>query len=150
MTVQSALLTDNHCLFSPSRPSRFEIHSDNSLRLVRVRAEDEGTYTCVTENSVGKTEASAVLQVHGKTLRHASFYTTHITAHMKYESQRSKLIFLASCICCHSSPLNRPHRSHLNLSGTISLICVKSQGRIYQLLCCCLNVNAVLARCLIA
>uniref|UniRef100_A0A673N958 Roundabout, axon guidance receptor, homolog 3 (Drosophila) n=1 Tax=Sinocyclocheilus rhinocerous TaxID=307959 RepID=A0A673N958_9TELE len=27
-------------------------------------SEDEGTYTCVTENSVGKTEASAVLQVH--------------------------------------------------------------------------------------
>ncbi|XP_051535583.1 roundabout homolog 2-like isoform X2 [Myxocyprinus asiaticus] len=43
---------------------RFEIHSDNSLRLIRVRAEDEGTYMCVTENSVGKTEASAVLQVH--------------------------------------------------------------------------------------
>ncbi|XP_051520766.1 roundabout homolog 2-like isoform X2 [Myxocyprinus asiaticus] len=43
---------------------RFEICSDNSLRLIRVRAEDEGTYTCVTENSVGKTEASAVLQVH--------------------------------------------------------------------------------------
>ncbi|KTF91347.1 hypothetical protein cypCar_00041498, partial [Cyprinus carpio] len=64
MTVQSALLTDNHCLFSPSRPSRFEIRGDNSLRLIRVRAEDEGTYTCVTENSVGKTEASAVLQVH--------------------------------------------------------------------------------------
>uniref|UniRef100_A0A8C2BC98 Roundabout, axon guidance receptor, homolog 3 (Drosophila) n=1 Tax=Cyprinus carpio TaxID=7962 RepID=A0A8C2BC98_CYPCA len=46
------------------RGSRFEIRGDNSLRLVRVRAEDEGTYTCVTENSVGKTEASAVLQVH--------------------------------------------------------------------------------------
>ncbi|XP_056612872.1 roundabout homolog 2 isoform X1 [Triplophysa dalaica] len=43
---------------------RFEISSDNSLRLIRVREEDEGTYTCVTENSVGKTEASAVLQVH--------------------------------------------------------------------------------------
>ncbi|NP_001418057.1 uncharacterized protein LOC402947 precursor [Danio rerio] len=43
---------------------RFEIRSDNSLHLTRVRAEDEGTYTCVTENSVGKTEASAVLQVH--------------------------------------------------------------------------------------
>uniref|UniRef100_A0A9J7Z6Z4 Roundabout guidance receptor 3 n=1 Tax=Cyprinus carpio carpio TaxID=630221 RepID=A0A9J7Z6Z4_CYPCA len=46
------------------RGSRFEIRGDNSLRLIRVRAEDEGTYTCVTENSVGKTEASAVLQVH--------------------------------------------------------------------------------------
>ncbi|XP_077064798.1 roundabout homolog 2 [Siphateles boraxobius] len=43
---------------------RFEIRGDNSLHLMRVRAEDEGTYTCVTENSVGRTEASAVLQVH--------------------------------------------------------------------------------------
>uniref|UniRef100_A0A8C1P9B2 Roundabout, axon guidance receptor, homolog 3 (Drosophila) n=1 Tax=Cyprinus carpio TaxID=7962 RepID=A0A8C1P9B2_CYPCA len=132
------------------RGSRFEIRGDNSLRLVRVRAEDEGTYTCVTENSVGKTEASAVLQVHGKMRRHASFYKTHITAHIKFESQRSKLIFLASCICCHSSPLNRTHRSHVNLSGAISLFCVKSQGRSYQLLCCCLNVNSVLAHILLS
>ncbi|KAM3875130.1 roundabout homolog 2 [Diretmus argenteus] len=43
---------------------RFEIHNDNSLRLLRVREEDEGTYTCTSENSVGKTEASAILQVH--------------------------------------------------------------------------------------
>ncbi|KAJ3590514.1 hypothetical protein NHX12_008465 [Muraenolepis orangiensis] len=43
---------------------RFEIRADNSLRLQRVRAEDEGTYTCTSENSVGKTEASAMLQVH--------------------------------------------------------------------------------------
>ncbi|KAL2085506.1 hypothetical protein ACEWY4_018826 [Coilia grayii] len=43
---------------------RFEIRSDSTLRLLRVRQEDEGTYTCVTENSVGKTEASATLQVH--------------------------------------------------------------------------------------
>lgn len=45
---------------------RFEIRSDNSLRLTQVRAEDEGTYTCVSENSVGKAEASGTLQVHGK------------------------------------------------------------------------------------
>lgn len=45
---------------------RFEIRSDNSLRLSQVRGEDEGTYTCVSENSVGKAEASASLQVHGK------------------------------------------------------------------------------------
>ncbi|KAG7224640.1 hypothetical protein INR49_011393 [Caranx melampygus] len=44
---------------------RFEIRSDNSLRLTQVRAEDEGTYTCVSENSVGKAEASGTLQVHG-------------------------------------------------------------------------------------
>ncbi|CAL8362600.1 unnamed protein product [Merluccius merluccius] len=43
---------------------RFEIRGDSSLRLQRVRAEDEGTYTCTSENSVGKTEASAMLQVH--------------------------------------------------------------------------------------
>ncbi|XP_062329315.1 roundabout homolog 2-like isoform X2 [Osmerus eperlanus] len=43
---------------------RFEIRSDNSLHVVRVREEDEGTYTCMSENSVGKTEASAILQVH--------------------------------------------------------------------------------------
>ncbi|KAI1893506.1 hypothetical protein AGOR_G00124420 [Albula goreensis] len=43
---------------------RFEIRSDNSLHLSLVRAEDEGTYTCVSENSVGKAEASATLQVH--------------------------------------------------------------------------------------
>nr|XP_057942480.1 roundabout homolog 3 isoform X2 [Doryrhamphus excisus] len=43
---------------------RFDIRSDNSLRLSQVRAEDEGTYTCVSENSVGKAEAGATLQVH--------------------------------------------------------------------------------------
>ncbi|XP_075876111.1 roundabout homolog 3 isoform X2 [Nelusetta ayraudi] len=43
---------------------RFEIRSDNSLRLTQVRGEDEGTYTCVSENSVGKAEASGNLQVH--------------------------------------------------------------------------------------
>ncbi|XP_076876579.1 roundabout homolog 3 isoform X2 [Brachyhypopomus gauderio] len=43
---------------------RSEIRSDNSLRLTQVRAEDEGTYTCVSENSVGKAEASGTLQVH--------------------------------------------------------------------------------------
>ncbi|XP_037835047.1 roundabout homolog 3 isoform X2 [Kryptolebias marmoratus] len=43
---------------------RFEIRSDNSLRLTQVRAEDEGSYTCVSENSVGKAEASGTLHVH--------------------------------------------------------------------------------------
>uniref|UniRef100_A0A1A8CBX9 Roundabout homolog 3 n=1 Tax=Nothobranchius kadleci TaxID=1051664 RepID=A0A1A8CBX9_NOTKA len=45
-------------------PGRSEIRSDNSLRLSQVKTEDEGTYTCVSENSVGKAEASATLQVH--------------------------------------------------------------------------------------
>ncbi|XP_057676205.1 roundabout homolog 3 isoform X1 [Corythoichthys intestinalis] len=43
---------------------RYEIRTDNSLHLNQVRAEDEGTYTCVSENSVGKAEAAATLQVH--------------------------------------------------------------------------------------
>ncbi|XP_064207142.1 roundabout homolog 3 isoform X3 [Anguilla rostrata] len=42
---------------------RSEIRNDNTLRLTQVRAEDEGTYTCVSENSVGKAEASGTLQV---------------------------------------------------------------------------------------
>ncbi|KAM6988285.1 LOW QUALITY PROTEIN: roundabout homolog 2 [Tautogolabrus adspersus] len=45
---------------------RFEIRNGNSLRLFRVKEQDEGTYICTSENSVGKTEASAMLQVHGK------------------------------------------------------------------------------------
>ncbi|XP_063799817.1 roundabout homolog 3 isoform X4 [Pseudophryne corroboree] len=43
---------------------RYEIRSDNTLRVSRVTAEDEGTYTCITENSVGKSEASGSLGVH--------------------------------------------------------------------------------------
>ncbi|KAM5224790.1 roundabout homolog 3 isoform 2-T2 [Hipposideros larvatus] len=43
---------------------RYEIGSDHSLRIGRVSAEDEGTYTCVAENSVGRAEASGSLSVH--------------------------------------------------------------------------------------
>nr|XP_056716013.1 roundabout homolog 3 isoform X13 [Euleptes europaea] len=43
---------------------RSEIQNDNTLRISRVSAEDEGTYTCVAENSVGKSEASGSLSVH--------------------------------------------------------------------------------------
>lgn len=50
------------CVF----PGRFEIRADNSLRLTQVKAEDEGSYTCLSENSVGKAEASGTLQVHGE------------------------------------------------------------------------------------
>lgn len=48
---------------------RFEIHNGNILRLFHVKEEDEGMYTCTSENSVGKTEAFAMLQVHGKNSR---------------------------------------------------------------------------------
>lgn len=43
---------------------RYEIRNDNTLWLKHVCAEDEGTYTCITENSVGKSEASGSLSVH--------------------------------------------------------------------------------------
>ncbi|XP_024596531.1 roundabout homolog 3 [Neophocaena asiaeorientalis asiaeorientalis] len=43
---------------------RYEIRSDHSLWIGRVSAEDEGTYTCVAENSVGRAEASGSLNVH--------------------------------------------------------------------------------------
>ncbi|XP_039769411.1 LOW QUALITY PROTEIN: roundabout homolog 3 [Ornithorhynchus anatinus] len=45
-------------------PGRYEIGSDHSLRIGRASAEDEGTYTCVAENSVGRAEASGSLSVH--------------------------------------------------------------------------------------
>ncbi|XP_063291497.1 roundabout homolog 3 isoform X1 [Pelobates fuscus] len=43
---------------------RYEIRSDSTLRISRVNADDEGTYTCVAENRVGKSEASGSLGVH--------------------------------------------------------------------------------------
>nr|XP_004670668.1 roundabout homolog 3 isoform X2 [Jaculus jaculus] len=43
---------------------RYEIRSDHSLWIGRVSAEDEGTYTCVAENTVGRVEASGSLSVH--------------------------------------------------------------------------------------
>ncbi|EPQ10572.1 Roundabout like protein 3 [Myotis brandtii] len=43
---------------------RYEIRSDHSLWIGRVSAEDEGTYTCVAENSVGRVEAAGSLSVH--------------------------------------------------------------------------------------
>ncbi|KAM9217008.1 roundabout homolog 3 [Leptosomus discolor] len=45
-------------------PGRWEVLPDNTLRISRLRAEDEGTYTCVADNSVGRSEASATLTVH--------------------------------------------------------------------------------------
>ena len=46
--------------------------------LLCVTDEDEGTYTCTSENSVGKTEASAMLQVHGrKQIMHIVYKRAH-------------------------------------------------------------------------
>ena len=40
--------------------------SENSLTLSLVKVEDEGTYVCVVENSVGRAEKEIKLRVHGK------------------------------------------------------------------------------------
>lgn len=45
---------------------RFEILEDHTLIVRQVTSSDEGSYTCVSENMVGKSEASATLTVHGQ------------------------------------------------------------------------------------
>ncbi|XP_029925047.1 roundabout homolog 1-like [Myripristis murdjan] len=47
---------------------RFEILDDHTLIVRRVSTSDEGSYTCVVENMVGKSEASATLTVHVNTV----------------------------------------------------------------------------------
>ncbi|MEQ2237881.1 Roundabout 1 [Ilyodon furcidens] len=43
---------------------RFEILEDHTLIVRQVASSDEGSYTCMAENMVGKSEASATLTVH--------------------------------------------------------------------------------------
>ncbi|KAK2517807.1 roundabout-like protein 2 [Columba livia] len=43
---------------------RWEVLPDNTLRIRRLQVEDEGTYTCMADNSVGRAEASGTLTVH--------------------------------------------------------------------------------------
>ncbi|KAK2532696.1 hypothetical protein Q9233_005050 [Columba guinea] len=45
-------------------PGRWEVLPDNTLRIRRLQVEDEGTYTCMADNSVGRAEASGTLTVH--------------------------------------------------------------------------------------
>ncbi|XP_026228271.1 roundabout homolog 1-like isoform X2 [Anabas testudineus] len=47
---------------------RFEILEDHTLIVRQVTSADEGSYTCVVENMVGKSEASATLTVHVNTV----------------------------------------------------------------------------------
>uniref|UniRef100_A0A8C6SSY0 Uncharacterized protein n=1 Tax=Neogobius melanostomus TaxID=47308 RepID=A0A8C6SSY0_9GOBI len=71
---------------------RFEIRNGNNLRLLRVKEQDEGTYTCTSENSVGKTEASAMLQVHGKR-KHLITTTDHHKPRDQIATQGRKISF---------------------------------------------------------
>ncbi|KAG7264141.1 hypothetical protein CRUP_024483 [Coryphaenoides rupestris] len=43
---------------------RYEISEEHTLVIRSVRLSDEGSYTCVTENMVGRSEASATLVIH--------------------------------------------------------------------------------------
>ncbi|XP_031712862.1 roundabout homolog 1-like isoform X1 [Anarrhichthys ocellatus] len=47
---------------------RFEILEDHTLIVRQVTSSDEGSYTCVVENMVGKSESSATLTVHVNTV----------------------------------------------------------------------------------
>lgn len=58
---------------------RYEIKYDKDdyvLRVKKASVNDEGTFTCVTENRVGKLEASATLTVRGT--KTPSFFVFHI------------------------------------------------------------------------
>ncbi|XP_072477712.1 roundabout homolog 2 isoform X1 [Notamacropus eugenii] len=45
---------------------RFDIKDDYTLRIKKAMSSDEGTYTCVAENRVGRVEASATLTVRAR------------------------------------------------------------------------------------
>lgn len=53
-----------HCVFVNRYEIKFE-KDDYVLRVKKASVNDEGTFTCVTENRVGKLEASATLTVRG-------------------------------------------------------------------------------------
>lgn len=48
---------------------RYDIKDDYTLRIKKAMSTDEGTYTCIAENRVGKVEASATLTVRGECSR---------------------------------------------------------------------------------
>lgn len=45
---------------------RFSLHANGTLEIYSVKEEDDGDYTCVTENSEGKLAITAVLEVKGE------------------------------------------------------------------------------------
>lgn len=46
--------------------SRFLIHTNGSLEIHSLKGEDDGEYTCITENSEGKLAITAMLEVKGE------------------------------------------------------------------------------------
>lgn len=84
---------------------RFEIQNGNTLRLFRVKQQDEGTYTCTSENSVGKTEASATLQVHGKKhIMHTACEHTHSHLGMHKKALIHKITYSHMATASYQNP----------------------------------------------
>ncbi|XP_053561997.1 roundabout homolog 2 [Bombina bombina] len=52
---------------------RYDIKDDYTLRIKKAVSADEGTYTCISENRVGKVEASATLTVRGSPIAPPQF-----------------------------------------------------------------------------
>ncbi|KAJ8267099.1 hypothetical protein GJAV_G00138380 [Gymnothorax javanicus] len=103
---------------------RSEIRNDNTLRLTQVRAEDEGTYTCVSENSVGKAEASGTLQVRGSPLQRSASGHTYGTLRPPL-SQHSPLTQTLGSGDCEVPPqiVIRP-RDQISAPGrTVTFLC---------------------------
>ena len=107
---------------------RFEIRNGNSLRLFRVKDQDEGTYTCTSENSVGKTEASAMLQVHGEETHHAYWKQacTHTWCRCYFLSSAlcvyiSASLWVAALRCCQELILTRMDYAIWQMFGRCAL-----------------------------
>ncbi|KAJ7995848.1 hypothetical protein DPEC_G00230970 [Dallia pectoralis] len=74
---------------------RYEIMEDHTLGLRFVTPSDEGSYTCVVENMVGKAEASATLTVHVFT---GKLIVTHPSLILLYTDRRTtSQVILSSC-----------------------------------------------------
>lgn len=95
---------------------RFEILEDHTLIVRQVTSVDEGSYTCVVENMVGKSEASAALTVHGQ-------YPPTLTCGVEQPSLLHNMHFIdfyrASDVHCFG-------RRKCLLYQTVSLLCLLS------------------------
>ncbi|MGH0142461.1 UNVERIFIED_CONTAM: hypothetical protein FKN15_038857 [Acipenser sinensis] len=104
---------------------RFEIRSDNRLQITQVRAEDEGTYTCLAENSVGKAEVSGTLQVHGKTLAKCPHYLG--------QGCTSPILEGLQILWFPSQPPEQSGRFSVSLSGELTITGVQAADSGYYM-----------------
>lgn len=66
MQTQRSDLSFHLLIVCVAPASRSEIQEDHTLIVRQVTYADVGSYTCVVENMVGKSESSATLTVHGQ------------------------------------------------------------------------------------